>query len=170
MSSYGEYSDLVEEVIDFIKHGELFKNNNRNMSDITLIEDFEIAQQLAWSQDTDEVEVVWQDVKSNESGQLLGIILSNDHLKTLDEELSNIFNSDDNYSEDFIPMDFWDIAEEVESDLYKCAINRLVNGNKDNLFEKMFQVYKSGGWPCGWRGTYPEGQLVAFIPPKDLND
>lgn len=145
MSSYGKYSDLVEEVIDFIKHGELFKNNNRNLSDITLIEDFEIAQQLAWSQDTDEVEVVWQDVKSNESGQLLGIILSDERLKTLDEELSNIFNSDDNYSEDFIPMDFWDIAEEVESDLYKCAINRLVNGNNDNLFEKMFQVYKAGG-------------------------
>ncbi|ERH54800.1 hypothetical protein C7M18_00941 [Bacillus velezensis] len=34
MSSFGEYSDLVEEVIDFIKHGELFKNNNRNLSDI----------------------------------------------------------------------------------------------------------------------------------------
>lgn len=106
MSSFGEYSDLVEEVIDFIKDGELFKNNNRNLSDITVTDDFEIAQQLAWSQDTDEVEVIWQDVKSNETGQLLGIILNNDHLKTIDEELSNIFNSDDNYSEDFIPMDF----------------------------------------------------------------
>ncbi|MCY8913690.1 cytoplasmic protein [Bacillus atrophaeus] len=164
MSRYGENSDLVEEVIDFIKHGELFNNNNQSLSDIIFIEDFERAQQLAWSQDADEVDVVWQDIKSNESGHLLGKILSDVNLKTMDDELSNIFNSDDNYSEDFIPMDFWDIAEEVESDLYKCAINRLVNGKKDNLFEKMFQVYKSGGWPCGWDGTYPKGKLVAFIP------
>lgn len=107
MSSFGEYSDLVEEVIDFIKHGELFKNNNRNLSDILHLQ--KILKSLNnqhRSQDTDEVEVIWQDAKSNETGQLLGIISNNDHLKTIDEELSNIFNSDDNYSEDFIPMDF----------------------------------------------------------------
>ncbi|MEC1635787.1 cytoplasmic protein [Bacillus mojavensis] len=140
------------------------------MSDVTLIEDFEEAQQLVWSQDTDEVGVFFQDLKSSESGLLLGKILSDNHLRTIDEELSNIFNFDDNYTEDFIPMDFWDIAEEVESDLYKCAINCLVNVTKDNLFEKMFQVYKSGGWPCGWEGTYSEGKLVAFIPSINMNE
>ncbi|MEK5029636.1 hypothetical protein [Paenibacillus sp. FSL M7-1046] len=110
------------------------------------------------------VDTIWQDIKNNESGSVLGFILNDDKLKLMDEELSDIFGSSDNYSEDFIPMDYWDIAAEVESDLYKCAINRLINGKKDNFYEKLFHIYQSGGWPCGWEGKYPDGEIIAYVP------
>ncbi|MFD0589997.1 cytoplasmic protein [Paenibacillus sp. GCM10027627] len=112
----------------------------------------------------DVVDTIWQDIKSLESGFLLSVIASDDRLKSMDEKLSSIFGSIDNYASDFISMDYWDIAEEVESDLYKCAINRLVNGRTDNLFENMFLIYQSGGWPCGWDGKYPAGKIICYAP------
>ncbi|MGY0694933.1 hypothetical protein ACW2QC_19560 [Virgibacillus sp. FSP13] len=45
-----------------------------------------------------------------------------------------------------------------------CALNRLVNGKTDNFYERVFKVYKEGGWPCGWKGTYPNGEMIAFVP------
>lgn len=45
-----------------------------------------------------------------------------------------------------------------------CALNRLVNGKTDNFYEKIFEVYKQGGWPCGWKGTYPIGEIIVYVP------
>lgn len=35
------------------------------------------------------------------------------------------------------------------------ALNRLVNGKSDNFYEKIFEVYKQGGRPCGWERDIP---------------
>ena len=45
-----------------------------------------------------------------------------------------------------------------------CAPNRLVNGKVDNFYEKVFKVYKMGGWPCGWKGEYMEGKMIVYLP------
>ncbi|HEB2439422.1 hypothetical protein BTTOUR_21525 [Bacillus thuringiensis serovar toumanoffi] len=56
------------------------------------------------------------------------------------------------------------LVEEVERDLEMCALNRLVNGKVDNFYEKVFKVYKMGGWPCGWKGEYMEGKMIIYLP------
>ena len=51
---------------------------------------------------------------------------------------------------------------EVVADLNNCAINRAINGEISNFFEDLFEVYQSGAIPCGWKGNYPEGKIVAY--------
>ncbi|AGX41851.1 hypothetical protein [Clostridium saccharobutylicum] len=53
---------------------------------------------------------------------------------------------------------------DVYSDLADCLICRGMYGDNDLLFEKMYNVYKSSGWSCGWKGNFPEGKLMAFYP------
>ncbi|MGL4106952.1 hypothetical protein [Clostridium paraputrificum] len=36
-------------------------------------------------------------------------------------------------------------------------------GKKNNFFEKIFEAYLSGGWPCGWSGDYQKGKLKVFF-------
>jgi len=57
---------------------------------------------------------------------------------------------------------FREIVDDVAGDLYNCAYRRAVLGYKEGLFEEIFDAYKSGGWPCGWKGNFPEGALVVF--------
>ena len=54
------------------------------------------------------------------------------------------------------------VANNTVTDLYYCAENRAFNGRTDNFWERLYQLYRRGLWPCGWRGVYPgPGQFVA---------
>ena len=35
---------------------------------------------------------------------------------------------------------------------------------KVSLYEKVFKVYKMGGWPCGWKGEYMKGKMIVYLP------
>jgi len=164
---YGQNANLVQEVIEFILYNKLFGSKNYLPQDITIIDDYERAKELAFSQDLKLVDVIWQDVKSNESASLFSSVYEKENLKETDNDLSEIFESSDNYNEDFIPFDYWDISEEIESDLYKSALNRFINGDKMNFYERIFRCYQSGGWPCGWEGNYPNGKLIVYVPSSD---
>lgn len=164
---YGQNTNLVQEVIDFIQNNELFKPENHSFKDIIIVNDYKRAKNLSFSQDLKVVDVIWQDIKSDESAALFSSIYNDENLKETDDVLSEIFESSDNYSEDFIPFDYLEILEEVESDLYKCALNRFINGDKMNFYEKIFRCYQSGGWPCGWEGNYPNGKLIVYVPTED---
>lgn len=39
---------------------------------------------------------------------------------------------------------------------------RAVFGQNDHIQEKFFRVYRASGYPVGWVGKFPEGQLVVF--------
>ncbi|ANF97258.1 hypothetical protein [Paenibacillus bovis] len=161
---YGDNTILVQEVIDFISNNLLFGNEDKSNLNSLIIKDFEKAKNLAWSQNSESVDILWQDIKSNESSKILSIISRNEDLKMMEDELYDIFLNEENYNEEFFPMEFWDINEEVQSDLYKCALNRLVNGQKESFYEYVFEIYQAGGWACGWEGQYPEGKPIIFIP------
>lgn len=34
--------------------------------------------------------------------------------------------------------------------------------HRDDLPHRLYRVYLSGGYPCGWRGWFPQGQLVVY--------
>ncbi|MEW4370451.1 cytoplasmic protein [Paenibacillus kandeliae] len=165
---YGKNDALVQEVIAFIKNDLLFTNARTMDLNISVIDDFERAKELAWSQDLESVDVIWQNIKSNESSKVLNIISSDEDLKTLEDELYDVFSDEENYHEEFFPIDVWDINEEVQSDLYKCALNRLINGQQDHFYEHIFKIYQAGGWPCSWEGPYPQGQPIVYQPSGDF--
>jgi hypothetical protein len=54
----------------------------------------------------------------------------------------------------------------VYDDLEYIMLARAVMDVTDLFWEKMFQVYRAGGYPCGWKGAYPEGQLVVLSRPS----
>ena len=47
-------------------------------------------------------------------------------------------------------------------DFFECIRTRAIVGKKNHLYEKIFEVYLSGGWPCGWSGNYPNGALKVY--------
>ncbi|ATH92430.1 cytoplasmic protein [Bacillus glycinifermentans] len=159
---YGRNTHLVEEVIHFIANLHFFRNENLLNRDVVMVNDYERAQELAWSQDLDEVENVWEDIKSSESGEIIGQLYEHD-LNSMDHPIWEIIQSSENFPDDFV-SEYIDIFEEVMGDLHKCALNRLVNGEVDNFYERIFEIYKLGGWPCGWEGEYPEGRMIVYSP------
>lgn len=166
MKNYGSNNLLVKEVKELIKKNNMFSNSNGfkdqfDRAGIKVIHDFNQAEIFAWSQDSDEVETVWEYVKSSESEDFVDQI----YTQGLDA-VHDFFSNIKNYSSDFIPFKFLDITEEVEGDLTMCALNRVINGKTNNFYERLFEIYKSGGWPCGWSGSYPSGKLIAFFPKK----
>jgi hypothetical protein len=55
----------------------------------------------------------------------------------------------------------------LEASLLACAFSRFFIGTQNFFFEKMIQMFLQGGWPYGWQGHYPEGDLLVFVPDKD---
>jgi hypothetical protein len=54
------------------------------------------------------------------------------------------------------------VVEQAESDLIHCAENRAFNGPNDNHWERLFEAYRAGVWPCGWQGAWPSGRLLVW--------
>ena len=61
-----------------------------------------------------------------------------------------------------IPKDMQEAADDIESDLYYCCTN-IFFGRNNPLYNKIWEEYLAGYWPCGWRGNYPNGQIVVYI-------
>lgn len=139
-----------------------FSHGNFVNFDVVLVNEYEIARELAWSQDLDVVENVWEDIKLLESGDVIGKLYEGD-LNSIEKPIRQFIQSLGNYPDTFVSK-YIDIFEEITGDLLVCALNRLVNGKTDNLYEKIFEAYKLGGWPCGWEGEYPQGRMIVFSP------
>lgn len=56
------------------------------------------------------------------------------------------------------------IADFIAGDMLDCAQSRIAFGRSGNFWDKVFEIYKSGGMPVGWSGKYPEGKLMAIFP------
>lgn len=63
-----------------------------------------------------------------------------------------------------LPRKYAGYATWIVSDMYMTALSRIAFGiNEDALFEKIYSIYRDGGWPCGWSGRYPDSvKLIAF--------
>lgn len=52
--------------------------------------------------------------------------------------------------------------DEIIHDLYCIGVNNYFAQGTHSFYATLESVYKLGGWPCGWVGTYPEGSLVVY--------
>ncbi|MEI2441962.1 cytoplasmic protein, partial [Priestia megaterium] len=102
---FGENTQLVEEVMDFIRNDKMFNKNNFHVNNLDVINDFNEAQNLAWSQDSSEVDTVWEYVKSQEAESIVEKVYDLD-LVTQQDDLYDFFSDHDNYSNDFLPFDY----------------------------------------------------------------
>ena len=84
----------------------------------------------------------------------LGVILTSYYASDITRKLGKLVIGS-------VPAD--KVAEDFSA-LYMYALATVDSGKTERLYEEMFLAYQSGGWPCGWYGKYPEGQLVVFYP------
>ncbi len=56
------------------------------------------------------------------------------------------------------------ITECIEDDMTSIVEYRVAFGRGDGFWDKVFEIYKSGGMPVGWSGKYPQGRFMAIYP------
>lgn len=68
-----------------------------------------------------------------------------------------------------LPQEFAEYSEDISADLVHCALVRALGsrGNHALLFERIFEAYKAGVFPCGWEGRFPVGRLAVFAPASE---
>lgn len=57
------------------------------------------------------------------------------------------------------------VVDDIVADLFNVAASRAAFGPGDRLFDRVWDAYRRGGWPCGWEGDYPQGRLIVYQPP-----
>lgn len=57
-----------------------------------------------------------------------------------------------------IPLLFDGVTTTIEFGLCNHVAER-----PSKLFTLMLEAFYRGGWPCGWKGRFPEGELLVFV-------
>ena len=69
-------------------------------------------------------------------------------------------------------------ADSIADALYLiCKCRALLGRDNSCLHETLFPIYQAGGYPCGWSGAFPRGEIAVFMPdsrvpcifPDDIN-
>ncbi|MDR0481061.1 MAG: hypothetical protein LBG66_04150 [Gallionellaceae bacterium] len=127
------------------------------VKDCFMVHDIKIADRISIATD-DEEYWPWIDVRESESAAFSDKKPEN-YGKIMDAWEETMLS----FIKKNLPDDFSKMFNDIEADLLNCCINIYVNG-QNKLFDRMWEIYSQGGWPCGWKGEYPEGQLVVYSP------
>lgn len=159
----GENTDLVAEVLGFVKSGSLLKISGRASSGGAVINDLNAAKKYAWDKVYGEEEFTWADLRSEKMSEIWSIVY-NDGSKysEVDSKLSGILDELDREIRIQLDQQHKELLDDIVSDLKGCLYSRAVLGKNNNFFENVFMIYQSGGWPCGWKGDWPNGQAIAY--------
>ena len=155
--------ELIEKSLNELENISLFTKKKANLEYIIEYNDFNECKELAYDYDgyfIDDEYYTWNDLKELEMANIRDKIYKHENYKIINEELRKIGIK--NISKIAISNECKEVWDDVYNDLIDCIKVRAIIGEKDNFFEKIFQVYLSGGWPCGWDGDYPNGKLKVY--------
>ena len=175
---FGEYTEEVEEVLEFIRSDRLLSGGDiPDDVDVYVIRSLK---QIPTEDDYfyDNLEYTWNDIIANEAAVFYGIesetcgrSYSYDH-KFLSELVDSLMERYNKTFPEYYKKYYLD--KEIPGILCYIVHCRIIMGKQNQFFEMLFKVFQSGGYPCGWKGKYPEGKLIVFYPKKDkikkLND
>lgn len=159
----GENTDLVAEVLDFVRSGNLLKKSGRASSGGEIVNDLKAAKRYAWDEVYGDEEFTWADFRSEKMSEIWSIIY-NDGSKysEVDSKLSGILNELDREIRIQLDQRHKELLDDIVSDLKGCLYSRAVLGKNNSFFEHLFMIYQNGGWPCGWKGDWTNGQAIAY--------
>lgn len=151
-------TEIFRPAIDLIGGDVLLRGNaaSEGASRWHVVRDLEQAEALAWQAD-DSVDVVWNDLREQQTANIVfegeGEVW--DYWET---SLSPRFDA-------YLSERGWSgLCDDVVGDLYYICCNKHSDSGH-RLWDEMLEVYRAGGWPCGWGGgEYPDGRLAAFLP------
>src|SRR3569833_3112775 len=162
--NFGDNTQLVEEVVEFIREGSLMAGGSGSWNDVFVTRSFERAKRLA-SGDIRYGSWGWVDIRETEHGKLsLSMLDPSSEVFQLRVQLAGIETCIWNNLRHRLPDQYEDAIDDIDADLCAIAESRALIGKTNEFYEALFRAYISGGWPCGWKGQYPEGKMVVYCP------
>lgn len=172
---YGRHTDLVQEVVDFVLQGNVLKYRFRRESvlgtPVHVIKSLdEVGRFRDGGHPRAEIDksYTWHDMVMGDFESVADSAdppLDDDWYRTILGSIqSAVLKMHDRLEEQFlVDRDLRGLdAGYVVSGLSAAAVVRSIQGIGDSLSERMFQVYKAYGYPCGWRGDSETGSLVVY--------
>ena len=162
---FGTHHDHVNDVLHFVQSGKVLipKEEIDDSHFLVSINDFDEALTLAWEQGSGPTGITWSNIRSDQMSLVWRNAYQMELFKQYDEQLTRAMSVASRSIERQLGQ-YGDLLDDVISDLQSCAYSRLVFGLENQFFESLFAIYRDGGWPCGWNGSYPKGVIVAFFP------
>ena len=77
-------------------------------------------------------------------------------MKSLDLDRKELEDIDGFIYNDFLSIIAYKSFVEID--------DREIDENDKMFLEKQIEVYKNGGFPCGWKGQFPNGIMVVYSP------
>jgi hypothetical protein len=168
MNEERSLDSLIEDIEQTAQAGGLLSPRTAIRGDnLLIIEDFEQAKDYAWHRfiSDDENAPNWTDLRAEEVARLLGATYDDPSLASV---RASIRATGQRFADEIVlPPVFEAAFEDITADLQHVALSRVVMKAPPGLFTQMWDVYRQGGWPCGWEGSYPDGRLVVFQPAVD---
>ncbi|MEX0166795.1 hypothetical protein MRBLPD1_005356 [Pseudomonas brassicacearum] len=159
----GENSNLVNEVIGFVKNRLLLRSVNQVVLGNAEISDLATAKKYAWGQVYGEEFFTWADLRSEKMSEVWDVVYGGGEKYTeMDIKLSKLLGELSHSVQKQLSPKHRELLDDVVSDLKCCLYSRAVQGKTNNFFEGIFSAYLSGGWPCGWVGSWPKGSLLVY--------
>jgi hypothetical protein len=56
----------------------------------------------------------------------------------------------------------------ITTQLDGYIMDRAINGNSNPYYTRMLEAFKTGGWPCGFTGTWPDVKFKVYYPINEL--
>ena len=158
--TYGPHSALVEEIVAFAESGPLLRRAAPIVGDVHVVTDFDEAREYAYRRYLTEADdaLNWTDLREREAGEIHAVS------GELGPALNGLWERMLAAVSPRLPEAYADLLDDVLADLVNAASTRAVFGAGDRLFDRVWDAYKQGGWPCGWEGEYPAGRLVVHQP------
>ena len=98
----------------------------------------------------DKIRSLWMELDDDIWDYVRGEVSNrNLHLKELKDIDNFIYN-------DFLSIIAYKSFAEID--------DKEIDKNDKMFLEKQIEVYKNGGFPCGWKGEFPDGVMVVYSP------
>lgn len=162
----GVNTELVQEVLNFINSKSLLIVKEELFLKQGLIESFELAAQFAGKEVYGKDELTWNDIRSEKMSELWEVIYSNELYDIVDKQILSLLNDINTVVHQSLSRKYEELLDDIVSDLNMCLYSRAIQGKDNVFFEKIYEAYQLGGWPCGWAGGWPDGEIVIYSPFK----
>ena len=184
--NFGPHNEAVQEVIAFVQSGRLlatpFDEQLAEKSGYKIKQIHTFAEidryRKSMNDRVDDYEPYikradWDDLLHNDIGKLMNYGDTTGEFKAIEKlERSLTSQFDQLWNQFFILVNgqLKGILIKAEADsiadaLYLiCKCRALLGRSNSCLHENLFPIYQAGGYPCGWSGAFPRGEIAVFVP------
>jgi len=175
---YGEYTNDVQEVVDFVLSGNMLKHQYRRGARIGRpvlvvhsLENLERYRDGGHPQAEINADSTWTDIKMGDVEAMESLAFPEGAVawcSTVVPELqiatNQIFGflSESEFLAEIPGLSACELEEMTSHFSAAMAVRSMRGRCNDSLSESMFRAYQAFGYPCGWSGRHPSGSLVVY--------